>query len=494
MITFSISIIILILGYIFYSKFVEKIFSADFNRTTPAYTMQDDVDYLPMRTGKAYLVQFLDIAGLGPIFGAILGATYGPVAFIWIVVGSIFGGAVHDYMSGMMSVRQNGESIAEVIGKWLGVSAKQFMRFFTLFLMILVGAAFIMGPSAILSSKITSILETANAGNFWYFLTNKYFWVIIILAYYFIATLLPIDKIIGKIYPIFGLALLFMALGIGIALFFHGQNIPELTFDNIRNLKANAGDAPIFPLLFITISCGAISGFHSTQSPLMARTIKNEKRGREVFYGAMITEAIVAMIWAAAAMTFFGGVGELNTQLAVHEMQPAWFVNLISSEWLGVFGGILAVFGVIAAPITTGDTALRSARLIIADFTKIKQNKIKNRLIITIILFAVVYSFTLLKFDVLWRLMFWFNQVLATFVFWGVAVYLAKKHKLYWISLIPAIFMTAVVTTYLFVAKEALHLDKTISYIIGISITVIVTLIFFYFQIFKYRKAVPVED
>lgn len=494
MITFSVSIVILILGYIFYGKFVEKIFGAKANRTTPAYKMKDDVDYMPMKTGKAYLIQFLDIAGLGPIFGAILGATYGPVAFIWIVVGAIIGGAVHDYMSGMMSVRQNGESIAEVIGKWLGVSAKQFMRFFTLFLMILVGAAFIMGPAAILSNKLETLITANNLSELWNFITNKYFWVVIILAYYFIATLLPIDKIIGKVYPIFGLALLFMALGIGIALFFHGQNVPELTIANLTNMKANASEASIFPLLFITISCGAISGFHSTQSPLMARTIKNEKEGRLVFYGAMITEAIVAMIWAAAAMTFFGGVAELNAELAAHEMQPAWFVNLISNEWLGVFGGVLAVFGVIAAPITTGDTALRSARLIVADFTKIKQNKIKNRLFITVVLFVVVYAFTLIKFDMLWRLMFWFNQVLATIVFWGITVYLAKKHKFYWIGLIPAIFMTAVVTSYIFIAKEALNLDETISYIIGISTSIVMTVLFFYFNFTKYKKAEAAKD
>ncbi len=494
MITFTISVVILIVGYIFYGKFVEKIFGADSNRTTPAYRMQDNVDYLPMNTSKAYLIQFLDIAGLGPIFGAILGATYGPVAFIWIVLGAILGGAVHDYMSGMMSVRQNGESIAEVVGKWLGLSAKQFMRIFTLFLMILVGAAFITGPAAILSEKLSSVLQTTNASQGWYILTKGYFWIILILGYYFLATILPIDKIIGKVYPVFGFALLFMAVGIGGALFFYGQNVPELTFDNIINMKNNAKEAPIFPLLFITISCGAISGFHSTQSPLMARTIKNEKKGRFVFYGAMITESFVALIWAAAAMTFFGGVEQLNTQLLEHGNQPAWFVNLISNEWLGLVGGLLAVFGVIAAPITTGDTALRSARLIVADFTKIKQNKIKNRLLISIVLFAIVYGFTLIKFDMLWRLMFWFNQVLATFVLWGITVYLAKKHKFYWISLVPAIFMTYVVTSYLFIAKETLDLNSTLSDSIGIGVALITTVIFFYFQIFKYKKTEAVVD
>jgi carbon starvation protein CstA len=494
MITFSISVIVLILGYFFYGKLTEKIFGADINRTTPAYRLQDNIDYVPMKKSKSFLIQFLDIAGLGPIFGAILGATYGPIAFVWIVLGAIFGGAVHDYMSGMMSVRQNGESIAEVIGKWLGLSAKQFMRMFTLFLMILVGAAFITGPAAILSSKVQSLIDNNVLGGFWNFFTKKYFWIVIILLYYFAATLLPIDKIIGKIYPFFGFALLFMAAGIGIALFFYSDSMPELTLETFRNLKTNPDDNPVFPLIFITISCGAISGFHSTQSPLIARTLKNEKDGRQIFYGAMITESLMALIWAAAAMTFFGGVGALNMELAAHDMQPAWFVNLISNNWLGLIGGILAVLGVIAAPITTGDTALRSARLIVSDFTKIKQNSFKNRILITIIIFAVVYGFTLLKFDILWRLMFWFNQVLATIVLWGITVYLAKKHKFFWISLVPAVFMTYVVTAYLFIAKETLNMNSLLSNSIGIILSIFILAYFLFLNYSKYRKQKPEVD
>ena len=479
MISFSISVIVLLLGYFIYSKFIEKLFGADINRTTPAYRMKDDVDYIPMSTRKAFLIQFLDIAGLGPVFGAILGATYGPVAFIWIVIGGIFGGAVHDYMSGMMSVRQNGESIAEVVGKWLGVTAKQFMRVFTVFLMLLVGAAFMMGPAKILANMTGGIhignLEIAKENVLW-------IWVGLIFVYYFIATLLPIDKIIGRVYPIFGLALLFMALGIGVMLFFHGSSVPEITWANLANMKSNAADYPIFPLIFITISCGAISGFHSTQSPLMARTIKNEKKGREVFYGAMITESLVALIWAAAAMAFFSGVRGLNDFLNTEGGNPALFVSEISKSWLGIVGGVLAILGVVAAPITTGDTAFRSARLIIADFSKLKQDKIKNRLIIIIPLFIVAFSLTLIKFDALWRLMFWFNQVLATVVLWAITVYLAKKHKFYFISLIPAIFMTAVVSTYVFIAKEALGMPHQISYILGGIITVATTAWFFIYH------------
>ncbi len=491
MISFTISVIILILGYIFYSKVIERLFGADKNRTTPAYKLRDDVDYLPMSKGKAFLIEFLDIAGLGPVFGAILGAAYGPVAFIWIVIGGIFGGAVHDYMSGMMSVRQNGESIAEVVGKWLGLSAKQFMRIFTVFLMLLVGAAFMMGPAKILANMTGAIhigsFHIAKESVIW-------LWVVLIFAYYFMATLLPIDKIIGRIYPVFGLALLFMALGIGLMLFVHGSSVPEITWANLHNMKSNAANYPVFPLLFITISCGAISGFHSTQSPLMARTIKNEKAGRHVFYGAMITESLVALIWAAAAMAFFHGVGGLNDFLNNQGGNPALFVSNVTTSWLGVVGGILAVLGVVAAPITTGDTAFRSARLIIADFSKLKQDKIKNRLIITVPLFLVAFSLTLMKFDALWRLMFWFNQVLATIVLWAITVYLSKKHKFYWVTLIPAIFMTAVTSTYVFIAKEALGLPHHISYILGLSITVAITIWFFVNQISKFRKMEPVQD
>jgi len=492
MITFTVSLVLLFLGYFIYSKVVERIFGADGNRTTPALKKQDNVDYVPMSTSKAFLIEFLDIAGLGPVFGAILGAAYGPVAFIWIVIGGIFGGAVHDYLSGMMSVRQDGESIAEVIGKWMGVTAKQFMRIFTVFLMILVGASFMMGPAKIL----TGMTGEMHIGSF--ILNEKevlWSWVAIIIAYYFVATLVPIDKIIGRIYPFFGLALLFMAIGIGVMLYVHGSHVPELTLNNMFvNMKSNSGEYPIFPLIFITISCGAISGFHSTQSPLMARTIKNEKVGRHVFYGAMITESIVALIWAAAAMAFFNGVGGLNHFLDVEGGNPASFVKNISTTWLGAFGGILAILGVVAAPITTGDTALRSARLIIADFTKLKQNVIKNRLLITIPLFAVTVGLTFIKFDALWRLMFWFNQTLATVVLWGITVYLAKKRKFFWITVFPAMFMTAVVTTYLFVAKETLAMPKNISYIIGGTVTIIATVWFFISYYTKIKKAEPIED
>jgi len=472
MITFLISLIILFVGYFVYGKFVERVFGADSKRETPAIKLKDGVDYVPMGLGKIYLIQFLNIAGLGPIFGAILGAVYGPVAFIWIVVGSILGGAVHDYFSGMMSVRQDGESIAEVIGKWLGLSVKQIMRGFTVVLMLLVGAAFMKGPAVILGGIAL----------------DKSIWIWIIFVYYIIATLLPINKLIGQIYPIFGLALLFMALGVGFMMVYKGLPIPELTIDSLKNLKTNGSEYPIFPMIFVTISCGAISGFHATQSPLMARCIKNEKMGRQVFYGSMITEAVVALIWAAVAMSFFGGVSQLNDALAANGNQPAWFVNLVSKELLGTFGGVLAILGVVAAPITTGDTAFRSARLIVADFTKLNQSKIINRLIISVPIFILAFILTQVKFDIVWRYMFWFNQVLATVVLWTITVYLARKNKIFWISLIPSIFMTAVVCTYIFISPESIGLGHSISYTIGLSFTLIVSLFFFYKKYIVWKK------
>ncbi len=453
MITFIICVVALILGYIFYGRFVERVFGADAKRSTPAYTLQDGVDYIPMPVWKVFLIQFLNIAGLGPILGALLGAAYGPVAFIWIVVGCIFAGAVHDYFSGMLSIKHGGLSIPEIVGTYLGGGFRQFMRVFTLLLMILVGAAFISGPAAIMASLTPESL-------------TKTFWVWIIFGYYIIATLLPIDKIIGKIYPFFGVALLFMAFGIGSSLFWSNASlhIPELTLDNLVNMKSNAAAFPIFPLLFVTISCGAISGFHSTQSPLMARCIKNEKLGRHVFYGAMIVEGLVALIWAAIGMSFYGGVHELNQAIAGYHSEATLAVKEISIKTLGALGGLLAILGVVAAPITTGDTAFRSARLIAADFLKIGQKKIGRRLLISIPLFVIGFLLTLVKFDAVWRLMFWSNQTLATVVLWAITAYLAGEKKPYWITLIPAVFMTAVVTNYILIAPEGFRIGHLMGY------------------------------
>ncbi|MDA3865143.1 MAG: carbon starvation protein A [Salinivirgaceae bacterium] len=471
MITFFISIVALVLGYVFYGKLVERIFSADQNRETPAISMNDGVDYMPLPKWKTFLIQFLNIAGLGPIFGAVAGAMWGPVAFLWIVLGSIFAGAVHDYFSGMLSVKHKGLSIPEIVGIYLGVGTKQFMRGFTVLLMVIVGAVFIMGPAKILESLTPETL-TMN------------FWVWVVFIYYVFATMLPIDKIIGKIYPLFGFALLFMAVGLTIALFVEGYRIPELTLNNLTNFHNQSEKFPIFPMMFITIACGAISGFHSTQSPLMARCITNEKQGRGVFYGAMITEGIVALIWAAIGMAFYGGVGPLNEVMIANKGNAAFLVNEISNSLLGKFGGALAILGVVAAPITSGDTAFRSARLIVADFLKYKQGPIKNRLLISIPLFALGYYLTTIDFAVVWRYFAWSNQTLAMVVLWAITVYLANEKKLYWITLIPALFMTAVITSYLFFAPEGFGLQLALSVEIGVFASVVGLGLFYYKKIF----------
>lgn len=472
MITFIISIAALLLGYLIYGRIVEKIFGIDKKRPTPAYTMQDGMDYVPLPWGKIFLIQFLNIAGLGPIFGAVAGAMWGPSAFLWIVFGCIFGGAVHDFFSGMISVRLNGLSIPEIIGTYLGTGMKQFTRGFTVILMVLVGAVFIMGPASILAG-----------------ITNQHpgltFWVIVVFFYYMMATMVPIDKLIGRIYPVFGFALLFMAAGITIGLLAEGYRIPEISLAGLQNMHSEPGKFPIFPMMFISIACGAISGFHSTQSPMMARCIKNEGLGHRVFYGAMISEGIVALIWAAAAMAFFGGIRELNGVMNSHQGNAAWVVNEISNTLLGKLGGVLALLGVVAAPITSGDTAFRSARLIVADFLNVKQKKIQNRLKISLPLFAVGFLLTQLDFSIIWRYFAWSNQTLATIVLWTITVYLVKENKFYWITFLPAIFMTVVIVSYICVAPEGLHLPITVGYIAGI---VIATALAALFLVFKNRK------
>ena len=450
MITFILSLAILLAGYVFYSKYLEQLMEADSNRPTPATSLNDGVDYVPMHWWRVLLIQFLNIAGLGPIFGAIAGALWGPISFVWIVLGTIFAGAVHDYFSGMLSVRHNGLSITEVIGIYLGNTTKQLMRIFTIVLLVLVGVVFISGPAGILASLTSASLDFR-------------FWVWTIFIYYIVATMLPIDKIIGKIYPIFGFALIIK-----------GYTIPELTYDNWKNFHYEKDKFPIFPMLFITIACGAISGFHATQSPLMARCIKNEKEGRKVFYGAMIIEGIVALIWAAISMSFFGGIQELGGVMLEQNGNAAWVVKEISNSLLGKLGAILAILGVVAAPITSGDTAFRSARLTIGDLLKFNQKPISNRLIVTIPLFAIGFMLTKINFDVIWRYFAWSNQTLATVVLWTITIYLFRERKNYWITLFPALFMTSVVITYLMLAPEGFAMSKNISYGIGISGAVII--------------------
>ncbi len=469
MITFFISILVLLLGYFFYSKLIERIAGVDSTRETPAYTMTDGVDYMPLPWWRIFLIQFLNIAGLGPIFGAVAGAMWGPIAFIWIVLGSVFAGAVHDYFSGMLSIKHKGLSITEIVGIYMGVGTKQFMRAFTVLLMIIVGAVFIMGPAKILAG-LTPDFATMT------------FWVWVVFAYYLLATILPIDKVIGRIYPVFGFALIFMAVGLIIALFVKGYHIPELSFSNLKNYHVNSGDFPIFPMLFITIACGAISGFHATQSPLMARCVTNEKHGRKVFYGAMISEGVVALIWAAISMSFFGGIRELNEVMTANGGNAAVIVNEISNSLLGTFGGFLALLGVVAAPITSGDTAFRSARLIVADFMKFKQGPIKNRLFVSIPLFIIGFLLTQIDFSIIWRYFAWANQTLAMVVLWTITVYLAQERKFYWVTLIPAVFMTAVIVTYLLFAPEGFSLSNELSSTVGISAAVLACIAFFYYR------------
>ena len=477
MVTFIASLLLLILGYVFYGAFVNKVFGADSQRKTPCFTSQDGVDYMPMPTWKVFLIQFLNIAGTGPIFGAIQGILFGPSAYLWIVLGCIFGGAVHDYMSGMISIRKNGASLPEIIGDELGSGARVTMRVMSLVLMILVGAVFATTPADILDGMVTD-----NG-----FLWSKYFWVVIIIAYYILATLLPIDKLIGKVYPIFGLALLIMAVGLGYGIFANEGSLPEIT-DAFSNHHPSSS-IPIFPGLCITIACGAVSGFHATQSPMMARCLQNEKYGRPVFYGAMITEGIVALIWAAAAIKFADSLdvaGNTPYEKLLAAMvnpetgkpSPAVLVNAICSSWLGKVGAVLAVLGVVAAPITSGDTAFRSARLIVADFMHYKQNKIYKRVILSLPIFILSIVLMFINFDILWRYFAWFNQSLAVFTLWAITVWLTKrsvaertKPFACLIASVPALWMTIVCSTYILIAPEGFQLNNWVAYILGGLIT-----------------------
>jgi carbon starvation protein CstA len=469
MITFIVALAFMVAMYVVYGKYVDRMFAPDPQRPTPATTLSDGVDYVPMSNRKIFLIQFLNIAGLGPIFGAIMGAMYGPVVFLWIAFGTIFGGAVHDYLSGMISLRSDGKSLPEIIGDQLGLSVKQVMRVFTIILMILVGVVFVSGPADLLT-KLTG-------GGIDYPV-----WIVIILCYYMAATLFPIDKIIGRIYPLFGFALLFMAVGILAAMLLHPDNMTELTWDNFSNRHPAAAELPLFPMLFISVACGAISGFHATQSPLMARCLKNEKDGRKVFFGAMVAEGIVALIWAAAAMAFFKGLDGFHAFMGTHHNSASVVVDTISHHWLGSAGAILALLGVIAAPITSADTAFRSARLIIADMLRFPQKKLKRRIAVSAPLFTICFFLLLLgqkNFDIIWRYFAWSNQTLAVFTLWAITVYLYKRRKNYWLTLIPALFMTAVCSTYILIAKEGFSLPHTLSYCIGGGVTLGLLWLFF---------------
>lgn len=465
MITFSVAILLLIMGYVVYGKVAERIIKPDAKAETPAYRLRDNVDFLPLPTWKIFMIQFLNIAGLGPIFGAIMGAQFGTSSYLWIVFGTIFAGAVHDYMSGMISLKNSGESLPEIIGRFLGKNTKKIFGVFTIVLMVLVGAVFVYGPAKILAS-ITPDFYSA------------LFWMVVIFIYYILATMLPIDKIIGKIYPLFAVALIFTAVGILASIYIYQPDLPEIWDGLGTKYEKN----PIFPMMFVSIACGAISGFHATQSPLMARCMTNEKHGRPIFYGAMITEGIVALIWAAAAICFYAQNGVVD--VAGKAYDGATIAKTLSYEWLGTFGGILAVLGIVAAPITSGDTALRSARLIIADFFHFDQKKISRRLVICFPLFLVTMSILIYSindeqgFNVIWRYFAWSNQTLSVFTLWAVTVYLVRNKKFFWVTLIPALFMTCVCSTYLLVAPECFALNVNTGYIGGGLLTLVSLLLF----------------
>ena len=470
MISFVVALVLLVVGYLVYGKFVEKVFGPD-DRLTPAVSKADGVDYIVLPNWKIFMIQFLNIAGTGPIFGAIMGAKFGPVAYLWIVFGCIFAGAVHDYLSGMLSIRHGGANLPDLVGHYLGGITKQVMLVFSVLLLLMVGVVFVFSPAKILGGIWEPAFFVEHFGSY-------FFWIAIIFIYYIFATLLPIDKIIGKIYPVFAISLIFMALALMVVMFIKWPQIPELWnhFDNMGAERFGATSL-IFPGLFITIACGAISGFHATQTPLMARCVKHEKQGRPIFYGAMITEGIVALIWASVAMYFFydeptpgyelvaGGKDALADAPSV--------VNIICNDWLGVAGGILAMLGVVAAPITSGDTAFRSARLIIADFLHFEQHSIRRRLAVCLPMFAVAIALLLWQmsdaegFNKIWGWFGWSNQTLSVFTLWTLTVYLVFNRKNYWITLIPALFMTTVCVTFLCYSPQAFSLSQPVSYAIG---------------------------
>lgn len=470
MITFLISITVLIAGYFTYGKFLDNFFGADPQRKTPAIEMADGVDYQVIKPWKIFIIQFLNIAGLGPIFGAIMGAAYGPIAYLWIVLGCIFMGAAHDYTAGMLSLRHKGASLNEVISRYLGAGFSKFLTFVIIVLLFAVGTSFISGPAGLLQQLSGWDIKI---------------WLTVIFIYYLIATLLPIDKIIGTIYPYMGAVLLFMAVAIGGCLLVKGFSgeltMIELTPETFRNYKSNASEYMLIPMLFIVISCGAISGFHATQSPLMARCMSNEKYGRPIFYGAMIAEGIVTCIWATAAMAYFGGPEQLNI-MADQGNTPAIIVNTICESWLGRTGAIIAILGIVVCPITSGDTAFRSLRLMLADAIKYNQKPMKNRIIICIPIFLVAFISCNVDFSVIWTYVGISNQLLAATTLWACAVYFASAGKSHWVMTIPAIFITYVSVCFLFVAPNVqggLNLEPTTGYIGGGVAALACTALFF---------------
>ena len=471
MISFFICLALLIGGYFVYGKIVENTFAPD-DRETPAVRINDGVDYVVMPKWKLFLVQLLNIAGLGQIFGAMQGALWGPVVFLWITFGTIFAGGVHDYFSGMLSERNDGASISEVCGIYLGGVMKNVMRVFSVVLLVMVGTVFAVGPAGL----IVTLLKNGGVTGM---LTSSEMWLWIILAYYFIATFISIDKIIGRIYPLFGICLIIMAVGVIFGIFIHPEfTIPEI-WSHFYNMHPKG--TPVWSFMFITVACGAISGFHSTQSPLMARCMKSEKQGHFVFYGAMVAEGVIALIWAAAGCAIYEVSGGLSTGLsAVLASGQSAAIYDVCIKTMGSVGVALAMIGVIVCPITSGDTAFRSARLVLADWFKIDQNKFSKRLILCVPLLAVGAFVGHLDYSIVWRYFSWTNQTLAMIVLWTASMYLFREKKNYWITAVPATFMSAVSMTYFFCAPECLHLSTTIAYPVGLVLAALFLGIFIY--------------
>ncbi len=467
MITFLICLTALVVAYFTYGKYLEKVCEINPANPVPSKTHYDGVDYLPLPRWRIFLIQLLNIAGLGPIFGALLGAAYGPVAFLWITLGGIFIGAMHDFVAGVISLKNAGLSLPEIIGKYMGEGTRKFMRIAALLLMVLVGAVFMSQPAELIAANISMYsLETAMSATMSW---EVFVVILLILLYYILATIMPIDKIIGRIYPVFGLAVLVMALGILGVLLFNTDKyvIPELT--SLQNCIANAKDFPIVPMLFTTIACGAISGFHATQSPMMARCMTNEKQSRSVFYGAMIAESIIALIWAAIAMAFWGGAEGLNNAIVQYGGSAAKMVNTISVETLGSFVAPFVVVGVVACAITSGDTAFRSARLIAADMLNISQTGLTNRVLVSLPLFLLgLFIIFALPFQTIWSYFAWMNQTLAAITLWCITLYLSKHGKPVMIGLLPALFMTYICSSYIFVSPMMAGLEnRVLAYVLG---------------------------
>lgn len=469
MVSLAVSFVVLLAGYFLYGRFIERVFGPD-DRKTPAMKNPDGVDCVPISTGRLFLVQLLNIAGTGPIFGALMGAAFGPVVFLWIVLGAVFAGAVHDYVSAMMSCRRNGDSVVELCKIYLGGFAGQVMKVVSVVLLVLVGAVFVGSPAALLERLVPGFVGAD-------------IWAIVIVLYYLLATLLPIDKIIARLYPVFGAVLLLMAVMVISAIVFGGRPIPEITLESLH-----PSQLPAWPFMFVTVACGAISGFHVTQSPIAAKCIKSEKDGRKVFYGAMICESVIALLWAAAGVAFYGTTGGLVAALS--SLGQSSVVYDISTGLLGVFGGALAVIGVIICPVSTGDTAFRSARMIVAEAIGLPQAGLRNRLLIAVPLVFMGFMLTKINFDVLWRYFSWTNQTIAMIVLWMASSYLIREGKkvLSLVTALPGAFMSAVSMTYILMAKEGFGLPASVAYPSGVAFAVVCFGVYAFFAFRRIRS------